>query len=116
MPSLPALETLWLTGSPVDALPPQLRVKDLAIGGTRIDSLDDVPATVERLSLLRWGPDEGMRSLAGVGRLRKLRWLDLRDSGITDVERLVALDPIPILRVAPAVRRRLKSRQKAMLV
>jgi len=71
-------------------------VRDLAIGGTGVASLDEVPDTVERLDLR---PPPGLpspiRSLAGIERLTRLRRLDLRGTEIRDLGPLAGRDPMP---------------------
>jgi hypothetical protein len=96
LPALPAVERVVLRGAAIATLAGLPGVRDLAIGGTAIASLDEVPDTVERLDLR---PPSGMpspiRSLAGIERLPRLRRLDLRGTGITDLAPLAGRDPMP---------------------
>ena len=109
MPDLPALESLYLRGNPIQTLAGMPGVKELAIEGTRIASLDEVPETVERLSLNSYGLESQITSLAGIERLTNLAWLDLRRTGITDLERLRGREPMPKLLVDyRALRKKLK--------
>ena len=74
-------------------------MKELKIGGTRVPSLDGVPGTVESLGLDWHDNEPSVISLSGIERLTNLRRLDLRGSGITDLEPLKRLDRMPTVRV-----------------
>jgi Leucine-rich repeat (LRR) protein len=99
LPALPALESLGLSGTPIDSLAGIPDVKELKIGGTRVPSLDEVPGSVESLGLDWHHNEQPVISLSGIERLTNLRWLDLRRSGITDLEPLRRLDRMPTVRV-----------------